>query len=98
MKPIGLTMKDVRLSPRTGQAGGELMIVHQCLNCGRISCNRIAGDDNAHSIIRLLEDSANLSGDLIALLRQMSIWLLTLDDKPAILTGLHGYAACEYSG
>ena len=43
MKPIGLTFKK----------DGELMIVHKCLNCGKISRNRIAGDDNPYAIVPL---------------------------------------------
>ncbi|MEG3630720.1 RNHCP domain-containing protein [Streptomyces poriticola] len=32
---------------------GEWMIVHQCLTCGELSANRIAGDDNALALVRL---------------------------------------------
>jgi len=43
MKPVGLTFKK----------DGEIMIVHQCLNCNKISRNRIAGDDNTYAITSL---------------------------------------------
>jgi uncharacterized Zn finger protein len=49
MEPIGLTFKK----------DGELMIVHQCLNCGKISPNRIAGDDNTYIICSLLDKSTD---------------------------------------
>ncbi|MFF7988741.1 RNHCP domain-containing protein [Kitasatospora xanthocidica] len=32
---------------------GEWMIIHQCLSCGELSANRIAGDDNALALVRL---------------------------------------------
>ncbi|GHB45346.1 hypothetical protein GCM10010377_40150 [Streptomyces viridiviolaceus] len=32
---------------------GEWLIVHQCLTCGELSANRIAGDDNALVLVRL---------------------------------------------
>ncbi|ALO10326.1 hypothetical protein AQF52_4732 [Streptomyces venezuelae] len=32
---------------------GEWMIVHECLSCGELSANRIAGDDNALALMRL---------------------------------------------
>ncbi|MFJ4686628.1 RNHCP domain-containing protein [Streptomyces sp. NPDC091377] len=32
---------------------GEWMIIHQCRTCGELSANRIAGDDNALSLVRL---------------------------------------------
>ncbi len=97
MKPIGLTFKDVRTNIRSGRAAGELMIIHICLNCGRISCNRIAGDDNAHSILRLLDDSLQIDCQIILRLNQQGISILTLDDKSAVLTALYGYACVEYA-
>ncbi|WP_380285973.1 RNHCP domain-containing protein [Kitasatospora purpeofusca] len=35
------------------RADGEWMIVHQCLSCGELSTNRIAGDDNPLPLLRL---------------------------------------------
>jgi len=51
MKPIGLTTK----------RDGEIMIVHQCETCGKISNNRIAGDDNTDEILRLARSSKEVS-------------------------------------
>jgi hypothetical protein len=48
MEPIGLRFKKDK----------ELMIVHKCLSCGKISNNRIAGDDFIDIILSLVvEDS-----------------------------------------
>lgn len=74
MKPIGLTNK----------RNGELMIVHQCLNCGKTSCNRIAGDDNTCATISLLEINASA-------IKHHGIELLTNNDKDYVLTVLYGY-------
>lgn len=71
MQPIGLTLK----------SNGELAIVHQCLNCGKISCNRIAGDDNPHVILFLLEGSSKVSG----------VSLLTMEDREDVLVAIFGY-------
>ena len=46
MKPTGLTTKK----------DGEIMIVHKCEKCGKISNNRIAGDDNTDTILALADD------------------------------------------
>ncbi len=50
---------------------GEWMIVHQCLRCGELSSNRIAGDDNALALVRLalrpLQDTERASRTLINL-------------------------------
>ncbi|MFB7472903.1 RNHCP domain-containing protein [Kitasatospora sp. NPDC056184] len=35
------------------RADGEWLIVHQCLSCGELSTNRIAGDDNPLPLLRL---------------------------------------------
>ncbi len=53
MKPIGLKFK----------TDGELMIVHKCLKCQKISNNRIAGDDLPNiilSLVQIQKDSGNL--------------------------------------
>jgi len=50
MKPIGLTTKK----------DGEIMIVHRCEKCGKISNNRIAGDDDTDKIIALLNPSSGI--------------------------------------
>lgn len=73
MEPIGLTLK----------RDGELMIVHKCLGCGKISCNRIAGDDNTYTITSLLEIKPNKSSNCIE--------LLTKEDSDQVFTILYGY-------
>lgn len=71
MKPIGLTRK---------RATGEIMIVHQCLTCGKISPNRIAGDDNPYEVISLLRESGYIGG----------IIMLTTEDKDEVGIVLFG--------
>ena len=46
MEPLGLTLK---------KGGGELMLVHRCCGCGKISKNRVAGDDNSVAILNLFD-------------------------------------------
>ena len=46
MEPIGVTFK---------QAGGELMLVHRCHGCNKISKNRLAGDDDAAAVLAVAE-------------------------------------------
>jgi hypothetical protein len=50
MKPVGLTMKMGRNKYRLDHRG-ELMLVHQCNDCGTLSINRIAADDDASTIM-----------------------------------------------
>jgi hypothetical protein len=96
MKPIGLTLNNPRTNLHTGRTGGELMVVHQCLGCGKISCNRIAGDDNSHAVICLLDDSNSLDEETITRLACQGIRLLTQEDKGEILTALYGYEYQKY--
>jgi hypothetical protein len=56
MRPIGLTLKLGRNKYRR-DSGGELMLIHQCVDCGTLSINRIAADDDAASIVDVFESS-----------------------------------------
>lgn len=72
MKPIGLSYK----------SSGELMIVHMCLYCGKISCNRIAGDDVPHIVVGLLEEP-DIANDF-------DVKLLSHEDKEEVMTVMYG--------
>jgi len=50
MQPVGLTCK-----VSAGSKNGELMIVHRCTGCGKLSLNRIAADDLASALLELLD-------------------------------------------
>lgn len=56
MKVIGLTMKKSRNKYRLG-SGGELMLIHECVDCSTLSINRIAADDDPDTIWERFEDS-----------------------------------------
>ena len=56
MKPIGLTMKKSRNKYRL-ESRGELMLVHECTECGTLSINRIAADDDPENILIVFQDS-----------------------------------------
>ncbi len=56
MKPIGLTFKTGRNKYRS-ESGGELMLVHQCVDCGALSINRIAADDDTTTILEIYQSS-----------------------------------------
>lgn len=80
----------------TGRTSGELMIVHRCINCGHISCNRIAGDDNNYSIICLLNSSENIRSDISNAIQQLNITLLTQNDSEEVLISIYGYNYQRY--
>src|SRR5688572_9962241 len=51
MEPIFLSFKD-----EGGKKQGELSLVHRCLDCGAISKNRIAGDDDTFEVVNVFKD------------------------------------------
>ena len=57
MRPVGLTLKNGRNKYRL-EKRGELMLVHQCIECGSLSINRIAADDDPSTIIAIFQASA----------------------------------------
>lgn len=71
------------------------MIIHLCLNCHKISCNRIAGDDNAYTIIKLL-DEAQQATDITNMLQNLSISPLCRKDRQLVLTCIYGYDYEKY--
>lgn len=96
MKPIGLTFKKVRTNPYSGRTCGELAVVHLCLSCGKISYNRIAGDDNPYNIISIMDCSVNLNRKVINKLTYHNVSLLTQRDKEEVLVALYGYSIPKY--
>lgn len=56
MKPIGLTMKPGRNKYRLDKRG-ELMLVHHCMDCGTLSINRVAADDEPSRILEVFQTS-----------------------------------------
>jgi len=90
MEPIGLTFKKEGKDRYGRERQGELMIIHQCLKCGKISINRLAGDDNEEAILQVLENSKNLTGEQKHLLETQNIKILQEQDKEEILVQLYG--------
>ncbi len=90
MRPLGLTLKQ---SPKRYNRpdGGELMLIHVCEDCGRVSINRIAADDLAEVIYAVFEQSlANL--DIVQLLAGQPIRLLGAGDRRLVEARLFGSA------
>jgi len=77
MRPIGITFKRARNRYASGQ--GELMIVHRCADCGRLSLNRAAADDDPDLILSLPELSTTLKADVIRQLKLEGIDLVQND-------------------
>lgn len=92
MKPIGLTFKHEGYNHYSQIREGELMLIHQCTNpeCGKITINRIAGDDNVESILRVFEQSLNIDHSVRKILNNSGIKFLSGKDRGKIQTQLFG--------
>ncbi len=90
MKPIGLTFKHEGKDKYGSYRQGELMLIHECLDCDKISINRIAGDDDSDAIMDIFEKSKKLSLLKIDKLRKEGIDVLSEKDKEKISVQLFG--------
>jgi hypothetical protein len=90
MKPIGLTFKKEGFNKYGGERQGELMMIHKCEKCEKISINRIAGDDNPDSIMKLYKSSININKSEIKNLEEKKIKILSLEDEVEIKKQLFG--------
>jgi hypothetical protein len=90
MKPIGLTLKKTR--KKYGEMElGELMIIHCCVDCGKISINRIAADDDQETIYNLFACTLAFEPALKVRLENDGILVLKSTHKDVVYARLFGY-------
>jgi len=77
MHPIALTTK--RSHNKYSHGPGELMLVHLCADCGDISINRIAADDDADTLLEIYHTSSVLPIEIRNLLLDYEIEILPLE-------------------
>jgi hypothetical protein len=90
MKPIGLTFKKEGFDKYGQKRQGELMIIHQCQDCGGFSINRLAADDQTETVMQLFKQSQDLSSDIKESLQAQKIELLIEKDAAEIKNQLFG--------
>jgi len=61
MQPVGLAVK-LRRKKYAPASGGELMMVHLCRECGKVSINRLAADDDPEKVLEIFERSLDQAG------------------------------------
>ncbi len=89
MRPVGLTLKR-SAKKYAGRVPGELMLVHQCEDCGKVSINRIAADDDGELILSVLERSAGLDPATRGLLARDGVNPLGAGQAPLVRQCLFG--------
>ena len=85
MRPIGLTF---RIEDRLHS--GEIMLIHDCSGCEKISINRIAADDGEQQILTIFDASFALPSEYKDRLEADDIYLADQSDKDNILNQLFG--------
>jgi hypothetical protein len=85
MEPIGLTFKHEGFNKI-----GEIMLIHLCSVCSKISINRIARDDPEDSILQIFSQSFGLSEDIKQRLDKENIYLITDVDQQELHIQLFG--------
>lgn len=89
MRPVGLTLKRSR-NKYASVSVGELMLVHLCTDCSRISINRLAADDVSATMIEVYEDSLTASIWLQEQMDDIGITLLDSNSKELVYRQLFG--------
>lgn len=88
MRPVGLTLK--HCAKKYGPKEGELMLVHECLECGKLSINRIAADDVAETIYEVFQNSFGMEPSIKARLASSGVDLLGKEAKKIVNDRLFG--------
>ncbi len=85
MKPIGLTFKHEGISKQ-----GEIMFIHLCCSCNKLSINRVLRDDPEHTILDVFNDSLEIEESMQTRLQNEGIYLAIEDDREEIMVQLFG--------
>jgi len=88
MRPIGLTVKLTRR--KYGYGHGELMLIHQCSDCGRLSINRLAADDDRENLFIVFEQSLHMEAPLRLRLASERIRPLSEQEIKSVSSQLFG--------
>jgi len=88
MRPVGLTLK--RRHKKYAAGSGELMLVHLCTVCGRVSINRIAADDDTESILAVYQDAIDSPPPISLALSTQGITLLGRGHANQVTRQLYG--------
>ena len=94
MRPLALTTK--RSRNKYSCAHGELMLVHQCMECSGISINRIAADDDAETLLEVFNTSLALPVWTRELLLTHEIEILGRESLPVLQLQLFGRVTNTY--
>jgi hypothetical protein len=99
MRPVGLALKrtnkkywpeGARPENQSLDKSGELLLVHLCGECGKVSLNRLAADDDPQTLLETFEASLALDAATRAALVENDISTLQRSDFHILRTRLFG--------
>ncbi len=90
MKPIGLTFKHEGMDKYGKPRQGELMLIHVCQGCNKVSINRIAADDDTKAILEVFDQAKKLEPQTLKTLEDQHIRVLDDNDLVEIKNQLFG--------
>lgn len=94
MEPLGLTLKQSH-KKYASDLQGELMLIHECTECGRVSVNRIAADDDIDLILAVHEKSIELDEDMKRRLERQGIRILGREERTLVQRKILGLSIVE---
>lgn len=66
------------------------MLIHECTECGVLSINRIAADDDSESIIRVFKESLLAGNPIRAKCEREEIMMSDTEEAEILYSQLHG--------
>lgn len=89
MRPVGLTLK--KTNKKYGDAKqGELMLIHLCSECYKVSINRIAADDLASNLYEIFASSQHLDATDLQYLQDNQVEMLAMNEDWLVRARLFG--------
>jgi hypothetical protein len=90
MRPIGLTIKIPRIDKWGMEVKGEIMIIHECVSCGKISINRILSQDDEKEIMKVFRYGIKLDDEKKKKLKNQNVKVLEENDREEIEKQIFG--------
>lgn len=90
MRPIGLTTKISRVDKWGQEVRGEVMIIHECNRCEKISLNRILAEDASSEIIKVFETGIEMDEKKKEELMKKDIFVLEEKDRKELERQIFG--------
>lgn len=90
MQPVGLTLKK-RRKKYGSEKDGELMLIHLCTDCGKVSINRVAADDDPGKVFEIFGRSTGLDERTAVRLAEQGIQALRDWDEEIVHARLLGW-------